>query len=1063
MQRPSSGKWKSSRSEDDSRDDDKNSNQHRNTLGDILMNNHDVMNKIVKYDLAARKHAALQNAYIPQDDSINTAEDIKRSLRNGTDMDSFDQRDLPPTPKVNNGTVGTHSRKTRITTTYTNDHRKPSPAPSISSGGTRNRVPSPSFTVSSHNNTIVSENQSLPSIQSTAGESKHRMMQTTNFSSGANSSKNQATSTMYQTPREAQHSQFPISAQHSMERRSPDPSFQSYSSARQSPVTDYEFVRRHRSLEHHKSMEQQASFERQRSLDRQSPLTSNAKILNRTSPITMPYNATSTMRMEDMPYIRTHQNPSPNWALTADGAISIPQRSLADDVETQTTKYEDRVKAQAVFQSSPNWDYPPEPSPINDSPQRMKYQVQYVSAFEQNPQLRPNDYTIETTNSIEEETSGLFQSCAGPALLSSTAKRAGQAAILSGASILSSTISQSKATKSKRKSDQAKSKSTPGILDFVKANIPIQAASGCTPTIDATMSSEPREKSKSVLWSILDPTDDLDYTDEDDDDDDENSAVRSRRGRSSLRNSRRREDRSESPSRQSTRSVSQHSYQEAYDDLMFMSSPRATVDKNGNRKDVKKKDKSEEERPRKSSRKSSKDSPSNRGSRSIHFEEEAFEGGRKQSQGSEKDSNGRRRQTTRQQKVDDKNQERIQQADDSSINEPKGSGRRVRVTEEPARQSRNRSSRNGRRRRKQAGDSVIDEIDQSDSGIEVENSRSRSRSLDHKSRSQRMSSPEEANSPKHATRRRKNRVSWPSSPSSGHQAESLGGKASKSPARSALREGRFNKMKTTQEATNISSPGESGVEQVHFEKNAKSGRRTIVSGKTLRTKVSSSKQGGPTISFLPEGGSRVSALSEDSTDLEPRNYRNQLNRVVCRSVKKDEIKENNPKNIVSQMRIPAHLPGSRKPKRNESFESETSETTPSIAYPRRHHDGARRRDVLDAAMEQCLVRDIVDPRDRRIFNDNSSIYSSGVEDEDVAEYDPFGLPRDQSAAQKDGYYMYVAYSRFGEDAREVIQLCEHVAMPVPNTKASEVLVKVKVRIFPYLMLGMLCRLISSWR
>ena len=40
------------------------------------MNNHDVMNKIVKYDMAARKQAALQMSYSPQDDSINTADEM---------------------------------------------------------------------------------------------------------------------------------------------------------------------------------------------------------------------------------------------------------------------------------------------------------------------------------------------------------------------------------------------------------------------------------------------------------------------------------------------------------------------------------------------------------------------------------------------------------------------------------------------------------------------------------------------------------------------------------------------------------------------------------------------------------------------------------------------------------------------------------------------------------------------------------------------------------------------------------------------------------------------------
>jgi NADPH:quinone reductase-like Zn-dependent oxidoreductase len=40
-------------------------------------------------------------------------------------------------------------------------------------------------------------------------------------------------------------------------------------------------------------------------------------------------------------------------------------------------------------------------------------------------------------------------------------------------------------------------------------------------------------------------------------------------------------------------------------------------------------------------------------------------------------------------------------------------------------------------------------------------------------------------------------------------------------------------------------------------------------------------------------------------------------------------------------------------------------------------------------------------------------------------------------------YMYVAYSRFSDQADEVLQLCEHASIPSPNRKVGEVLVKVK--------------------
>ena len=44
----------------------------------------------------------------------------------------------------------------------------------------------------------------------------------------------------------------------------------------------------------------------------------------------------------------------------------------------------------------------------------------------------------------------------------------------------------------------------------------------------------------------------------------------------------------------------------------------------------------------------------------------------------------------------------------------------------------------------------------------------------------------------------------------------------------------------------------------------------------------------------------------------------------------------------------------------------------------------------------------------------------------------------------EGHYMYVAYSRFGDDPKEVLQLCEHQCLPVANSKNNEVLIKVQV-------------------
>eukprot|EP00934_Nitzschia_sp_Nitz4_P001828 Nitzschia sp. Nitz4//scaffold256_size27904//7299//10763//NITZ4_008167-RA/size27904-processed-gene-0.12-mRNA-1//-1//CDS//3329544405//1828//frame0 len=41
-----------------------------------------------------------------------------------------------------------------------------------------------------------------------------------------------------------------------------------------------------------------------------------------------------------------------------------------------------------------------------------------------------------------------------------------------------------------------------------------------------------------------------------------------------------------------------------------------------------------------------------------------------------------------------------------------------------------------------------------------------------------------------------------------------------------------------------------------------------------------------------------------------------------------------------------------------------------------------------------------------------------------------------------GHYMYVAYSRFGDNSKNVIQLCEHQSKPIPDPRNAELMVKV---------------------
>jgi len=40
------------------------------------------------------------------------------------------------------------------------------------------------------------------------------------------------------------------------------------------------------------------------------------------------------------------------------------------------------------------------------------------------------------------------------------------------------------------------------------------------------------------------------------------------------------------------------------------------------------------------------------------------------------------------------------------------------------------------------------------------------------------------------------------------------------------------------------------------------------------------------------------------------------------------------------------------------------------------------------------------------------------------------------------HHMYVAYSRYGRDAQEVLQLCEHSSLPSPNSRNGEVLIRI---------------------
>ncbi|KAG7340647.1 alcohol dehydrogenase [Nitzschia inconspicua] len=48
--------------------------------------------------------------------------------------------------------------------------------------------------------------------------------------------------------------------------------------------------------------------------------------------------------------------------------------------------------------------------------------------------------------------------------------------------------------------------------------------------------------------------------------------------------------------------------------------------------------------------------------------------------------------------------------------------------------------------------------------------------------------------------------------------------------------------------------------------------------------------------------------------------------------------------------------------------------------------------------------------------------------------------------ERDGHYMYVAYSRFDDDAQQVLQLCEHQSLPQPNARNGEVMIRVEASV-----------------
>jgi NADPH:quinone reductase-like Zn-dependent oxidoreductase len=195
-----------------------------------------------------------------------------------------------------------------------------------------------------------------------------------------------------------------------------------------------------------------------------------------------------------------------------------------------------------------------------------------------------------------------------------------------------------------------------------------------------------------------------------------------------------------------------------------------------------------------------------------------------------------------------------------------------------------------------------------------------------------------------------------------------------------------------------------------------------------------SMQGGtPAISVPLETESKFSNLSE-STDGNLK-LKQRIKNAACRSKKNVKIKPIlRPPAKTPRSKIPERLPG-----REESYSSESS--------------GSETEDMPETDSSGADFGGCV-PLSGGVLGDQVS------SSDDTSESSHYGttfehhhrpvpkINKNKTEEIKgeefefEGHYMYVAYSRFGEDAKDVIQLCEHGSIPTANSRAGEVLVKV---------------------
>ena len=197
--------------------------------------------------------------------------------------------------------------------------------------------------------------------------------------------------------------------------------------------------------------------------------------------------------------------------------------------------------------------------------------------------------------------------------------------------------------------------------------------------------------------------------------------------------------------------------------------------------------------------------------------------------------------------------------------------------------------------------------------------------------------------------------------------------------------------------------------------------------------------GSPTVRIPNPPNMNISFLSDDST--EQKNMKQklsmQLNKVICRSVKNVERLQDAQE---ARSRIPERLPGAPEPRVWSSSDSESTEKKHSI----------------NTGYADCINRGIaaIDAVGRDLYEMDSAEFkmtreSQGASSGGFSQYrqNTKYVPSQHRREDFEGHYMYVAYSRFGEDARDVIQICEHASVPIPSTRSGEVLVKVLVSVF----------------